>query len=75
MFVNLLELLRFVYLIKYCFIKWEAGSCWGQGARSALPSGGLPAGHPACSWVCLMHRATHDCSPLHSGAVCFSSIL
>ena len=38
MFVNLLELLQFVYLIKYCFIKRQAGSCRGwEEARGCAP--------------------------------------
>lgn len=82
MFVNLLELLQFIYLIKYCFIKRQAGSRRGRAAHSAAPGRreevrvcALPAGHPACPSVCLMDHAARDRSPLRSSAVCFGSIL
>lgn len=55
MFVNLLEWLQFVYLIKYCFIKRQAGSHGGRATCSAAPGGQgdvRGCGHPACPSVC-----------------------
>lgn len=80
MFVNLLELLHFVYLIKYRFIKRQGGlpagrspSRWAGGGRCG--GWNQPAGHPTCPSVRLTDHATHDRSWFCSSPVCLSNTL